>query len=107
MADGIPTAEVARRLGTTAPTVRVLLERGELEGKKVRRGSRFAWKVDRSSLEAYEAQHGRFVRSRRGGTSRIGDLEDQLASLSQMVASSMDSGTSAPMQDERDALRAQ
>jgi excisionase family DNA binding protein len=78
--DGLPVAEAARRLRTTPPTVRALLSSGQLQGHKVPRGTRFAWRVDELSLQRYEAENGKFTR-KPVGTGRLTELERQVAAL--------------------------
>jgi len=79
MSDTVLTGEAAARLGTTAPTVRSLIERGLLTGRQEQRGARFVWLVEVSSIDAYLREHGEFTRRR--GQSRLGKLEAEVTAL--------------------------
>jgi excisionase family DNA binding protein len=106
--DGVSTKETARRLGTTPPTVRALLENGELQAVKVPRGSRFAWLVNELSIASYLAQNGQFTGGRRVHKSRIASLEHELAAVRAAIgraAAPVDLELET-LQRERDDLRA-
>jgi len=53
MAQMIPTAEAADRLGVTRRQVNYLLQTGSLKGKQL---SRRFWVVDSKSVDAYQQQ---------------------------------------------------
>jgi excisionase family DNA binding protein len=73
------TAEVAVALGTTAPTVRSLLERGVLKGRKERKRRGFSWRVDRQSVRSYLDEHGEF--RRRPRQARVGKREGDVDAI--------------------------
>lgn len=60
MATLLTTAEAASRLGTSGPTVRQLIAKGELVAERRPRGSRFGWLIASESLEVFLATHGRY-----------------------------------------------
>jgi excisionase family DNA binding protein len=115
MPASVTTSEAARRLGTTKPTVRVLLEKGQLSGTRLPRGSRFNWRIDEDSLERFLAECGRYDSRRAARTSRLGKIEVELAFLRQAVRGqgaeagvlSNHQGPVDEIQRERDDLRAQ
>jgi hypothetical protein len=108
MSDTLTTGQVAGELGTTAPTVRSLLERGLLTGRQEHRGTRFVWLVDASSVRTYLAKHGEF--SRRPRQSRLGKLEDEVAALAAVINTTnrreAPSTSRTAVERERDDLRA-
>ncbi len=103
----VSTAEAARLLNTTPPTIRTLLLRGELKGRRVTRGSRFAWLVDEASIAAHIASHGRFRGTRRPTAARIAALEHEVAALKTAIGcDASPSNTINRLGTERDDLRA-
>jgi uncharacterized membrane protein (UPF0182 family) len=58
-ADDLTVLEAAEALGTTPQTVRALLRKGELRGRKRAWGSRYVWVPSREGVEAFLAEHGR------------------------------------------------
>lgn len=108
MADVVSTAEAARRLKTTPPTVRALLARGELTGQRVPRGTRFAWLADEASIASYVASHGEFGAPRRSSAAaRVTALEQEITRLRALIeGEDSPSGALARLQSERDDLRA-
>lgn len=108
VSDTLTTGQAARELGTTPPTVRSLLERGLLAGRQERRGTRFVWLVDASSVRTYLAKHGEF--SRRPRESRLAKLETEVAVLAAAMNSPNRAGAPSTSQKaverERDDLRA-
>lgn len=107
MSDDISTADAARRLNTTPPTVRRLLERGDLTGRQEARGGRFSWRVSEASLEKYLDAHGPFA-GRRRGASRLGELEDEVRQLRDLLSGTgARPGRAATSQQELDDLRAE
>lgn len=75
----LSTGEAAARLDVSAPTVRSLLRAGELSGRTVERGGRFAWRISTSSVDSYIRDRDR----REGGRSRttVAQLSAQLDEL--------------------------
>ncbi len=110
--DGISTAKAAVRLGTTPPTVRRLLESGDLAGERLPRGGRFCWSVDSASVDSYLAQHGEFPGTRSGprGNSPIAQevrrLSEEMAALRSLLPPESAEGHLQTLQSERDDLRA-
>lgn len=107
MAD-MSTKEAADRLHTSSPTVLALLRAKELAGFKEPRGSRFAWRVEVSSVDAYLAAHGPFPGVRRANRARLADIEKEIAALRSLVEAGLpaDAGLDR-LQEDRDDLRAQ
>ena len=62
----LTVAEAAERLGTSPQTVRSLLRKGELSGRKRDWGSRYVWVVSREGLDEFLAAYGRLDGRRRG-----------------------------------------
>jgi excisionase family DNA binding protein len=81
----LSTGEAAARLDVSAPTVRSLLRAGELSGRTVERGGRFAWRISESSVDSYIRDRGR----REGNRSRttVAKLSAQLDELRREVRS--------------------
>lgn len=59
-ADWISAPVVAQRLGTTPPTVRKLIENGDLVGTAEQHGQRLRWLADPKDVERYLDDHGPF-----------------------------------------------
>jgi excisionase family DNA binding protein len=108
VADTISTSEAARRLHTSDPTVRVLLDTKELAGFKEVLGKRFVWRVEADSVEAYLAANGPFPGVRRASKGRMAHVEKEIASLRSLVEAALpaEAGLSR-LQEDRDDLRAQ
>lgn len=114
MQDRISTAEAARRLGTTPPTIRRLLEEEKLRGSREQRGSRFRWLIDEQSVTAYLSKHGKFPgrSGPRGGASiesKLAELSEQVDALERVVSPTPHPGGGrvADLEAERDDLRAE
>jgi hypothetical protein len=105
MTDGVSTAEAARLLSTTPPTVRGLLESGDLHGRKINRGSRFAWVIEEGSIHRYIAEHGKFTGERRAAKSRVAELEHEVAAIRSVIDADAPPARGST-QRERDDLRA-
>jgi hypothetical protein len=76
MSDEVFTGEAARRLGTTRPTVRSMLVRGDLSGRKERHGSRDYWLVRSTGIDRYLDLHGKVDdRRKRAAGGRRDDVE--------------------------------
>jgi hypothetical protein len=105
--DVVSTVHAARQLKTTPPTVRALLARGDLKGRRVPRGSRFAWLVDASSIASYIATHGQFQGGRRSSSdSRMAVLERDVAALRTLIeGDDSPPAALAHLTSERDDLR--
>ena len=56
--DGLTTREAARRLGSTPPTVRRLLDAGLIQGDRLGDDRKFRWVISRSSLDEFIEQFG-------------------------------------------------
>ena len=104
------TGEAADRLGTSKPTVRILIDKGLLRATKQPRGSRFVWRVEERSLDAFLVDHGRYEGRSRSRPSRVTRIEAELSTLREVVHA-LDP-TAVPnavdaIGRERDELRAQ
>lgn len=112
MEDGISTADAATRLGTTPPTVRRLLENGDLEGQRVPRGNRFSWSISRKSVDSYLAEHGKFPGTRSGPRGnppierQVVRLSEEVVALRSLLPTDLTEGHFQALQNERDDLRA-
>lgn len=103
----ISTAQAAELLGASLPTVRTLLTNQTLVGRQVPRRSRFAWRVDRASVEAHLATHGRYDQGPRDKRARLDRLEAEVASLRGLhEAGPAKTSPPADLLAERDDLRA-
>jgi excisionase family DNA binding protein len=111
MTDDMTVAEAAEALGTSPQTVRALLRRRELEGRKLPRGRRHVWIPSRKGVDAFLSQHGR-LGGRRRPRSRLAQLEHAVAQLQQEFArlNRVPTGSAIHGSDavgvERDELRA-
>lgn len=103
MSDVISTAEAAQLLETTPPTIRVLIDRGELRGTQVPRGSRFSWAIERSSVVSYLRDNGPYQGKR--SLSFRESLECRVADLESALLKERGLGANSPR--EVDDLRAQ
>ena len=65
MGDDLTVAEAADALGTSPQTVRSLLRKGELDGRRRQWGSRFVWDVSRAGVDEFLAEYGRLDGRRR------------------------------------------
>ena len=63
--DDLTVAEAAEALGTSPQTVRALLRKGELRGRKRPWGSRYVWVPSRAGVEDFLSEHGRLDGQRR------------------------------------------
>ncbi len=108
MADTVRPGEAARLLGTTPPTVRLMLERGVLSGRQDQHGTRLWWVVDTSSIDAYLSAHGSF--KRQTSKSRLEAIEEELVALRETIAApgqgKISSSEAVRVERERDDLRA-
>lgn len=105
--DDVSTAEAARRLTTTPPTIRGLLASGELSGRKVARGTRFAWLIDEASVERYRRRHGPFSRRKRASSPTLLEVAAEVRALREAFERDPARlGGTASTQRERDDLRA-
>jgi uncharacterized protein len=65
MRGDLTVAEAADALGTSAQTVRTLLRKGELLGRKQAWGARYVWVVSQDGLDTFLAEFGRLDGRRR------------------------------------------
>ena len=65
--DDLTVIEAAEALGTSPQTVRTLLRKGELPGRKRPWGSRYVWVPSRQGVDAFLSQNGRLDGQRRKG----------------------------------------
>jgi excisionase family DNA binding protein len=111
MSDPATTGEAARRLGTSTPTVRALIEKGLLSATREQRGERFRWLIDDSSLQEYLDLHGRFDGHRRAGTGQLAAMEAELSVIRRAVAMGSreypPEDPSVEVERERDHLRSE
>src|SRR4026209_364042 len=72
--DDLTVAEAADALGTSAQTVRTLLRKGELRGRKQAWGTRYVWVPSLKGVDEFLAQHGRLDGRRRHRSGRVATL---------------------------------
>src|ERR687891_2879905 len=63
--DDLTVAEAAEALGTSPQSVRALLRKGELRGRKRPWGKRFVWVPSREGVDEFLSQNGRLEGRRR------------------------------------------
>jgi excisionase family DNA binding protein len=76
MVDDLTVDEAADALGTTPQTVRTLLRKGELRGRREPWGSRFVWVPSRKGVDEFLSENGRLDGRRRrqaGSLAGVGD----------------------------------
>ena len=78
-------ADAAAALGTSPQTVRALLRNGELDGRRVPRGTRDVWVPSRKGVDAFLSRHGR-LDGRRRPRSRLAQLEHSVAQIQRQLA---------------------
>src|SRR5438874_13289112 len=108
MAD-VGTNEAMRRLNTTAPTIRKLVDRSALKGRKEERGKRFVWRIDERSIDRYLKENGPFDRRQSAKLARLDQLEHEVTSLREAVSAvgiALPPPEAAARERERDDLRA-
>src|SRR6185503_3074208 len=81
MADDLTVDEAADALGTTPQTVRTLLRKGQLHGRKQPWGSRFIWVPSRKGVEEFLSQNGRLDGRRRRHLGSVATLDDPFEAL--------------------------
>jgi uncharacterized membrane protein (UPF0182 family) len=74
MSDDVTVTEAAEALGTSPQTVRTLLRKGELRGRKQAWGSRYVWVPSQKGVDEFLSQHGRLDGRRRRRRSTIARL---------------------------------
>jgi uncharacterized membrane protein (UPF0182 family) len=79
--DDLTVAEAARALGTTPQTVRTLLRKGELRGRKEPWGNRFVWVPSRQGIDEFLSQHGRLDGRRRRHSSTAAALDETAGAI--------------------------
>ena len=109
MAGHLTTAEAARRLDVSKPTVRALLGAGSLRGLQVPHGSRSYWQVEEESVTELLVSGPHQRRQTRAPT-RLERVEAEVTALRQTVDSLAGWTTPAPgnptsSERERDKLR--
>lgn len=65
--DDLTVPEAAAALGTSPQTVRALLRKGELRGRKTPWGNRYVWVASQQSVDEFISEHGRLDGHRRNG----------------------------------------
>lgn len=109
----ISTAEAAKQLGTSEPTVRRMLESRELRGEREKVGNKFRWRIDPASVARFLASNGKFSGGRRKRPNRLTDVERRLNGLIERVNELTSEGAATVGQqpnrtlEERDDLRAE
>jgi excisionase family DNA binding protein len=108
VSDPISTQEAGDLLGASKPTVRALIEKGQLSAAREERASRFVWRVDRRSVDRYLSEHGRLDGRRRARLSPLKRIEAEL-SLVRATVEARAPGSLAEnnLERERDDLRAE
>src|SRR6188508_3586583 len=69
MRDDLTVAEAAEAIGTSPQTVRALLRKGELRGRRQALGKRFVWVPSRRGVDEFLSQYGRLEGRRRSRAS--------------------------------------
>ena len=69
--DDLTVAEAAEALGTSAQTVRTLLRKGELRGRRQPWGTRYVWIASRGGVEEFLSRFGRLDGHRRPRRRRV------------------------------------
>jgi uncharacterized membrane protein (UPF0182 family) len=73
--------EAADALGTSPQTVRALLRKGELPGRKRPWGTRYVWVVSREGVDDFLSDHGRLDGRRRLRQPRVTRLEEAVSDV--------------------------
>ena len=76
MRDDLTVTEAADALGTSPQTVRTLLRKGELRGRKRAWGARYVWVPSREGVDEFLSQHGRLDGRRRRRPPHLAPLEE-------------------------------
>jgi uncharacterized membrane protein (UPF0182 family) len=76
MQDDLTVDEAADALGTTPQTVRTLLRKGELHGRKQPWGTRFVWVASREGIDEFLSQNGRLDGRRRRPPDTVAGLDE-------------------------------
>src|SRR3954453_14999076 len=79
--DDLTVDEAADALGTTPQTVRTLLRKGELHGRKQPWGSRFVWVPSREGIDEFLSQNGRLDGRRRRHLGSVAGLEERVGAV--------------------------
>jgi uncharacterized membrane protein (UPF0182 family) len=90
MVDDLTVAEAADALGTTPQTVRTLLRKGELRGRKQPWGNRFIWVPSRKGVDEFLSQNGRLDGRRRGQSSTATALEETAEAIKDATTAPVD-----------------
>src|SRR5262245_48577247 len=76
MSDDLTVAEAAEAIGASPQTIRALLRKGELRGRRQALGKRFIWVPSRSGVDEFLSQYGRLEGRRRSPATQVqGDKE--------------------------------
>ena len=81
MADDLTVEDAADALGTTPQTVRTLLRKGELRGRKQPWGSRFVWVPSRKGVAEFLSQYGRLDGRRRRHPGSVASLDETVGAV--------------------------
>ncbi len=76
MQDDLTVTEAAEALGTSRQTVRALLRKGELHGRKQAWGNRYVWVLSRRGVDEFLSQYGRLDGRRRSQPSQGKRVEE-------------------------------
>jgi uncharacterized membrane protein (UPF0182 family) len=76
MRDDLTVAEAAEAIGTSPQTIRTLLRKGELRGRKQPKGKRFVWVPSRRGVDEFLSQYGRLEGRRRSRGSQAPQAEE-------------------------------
>jgi uncharacterized protein len=101
MPDDLTVDEAADALGTTPQTVRTLLRKGELRGRKQPWGSRFVWVPSQKGVDEFLSQNGRLDGRRRRPLGSVAVLHETVGPVTLATASQAPPIGSAgsPLQD--------
>jgi uncharacterized protein len=81
MRDDLTVTEAADALGTSPQTVRTLLRKGELRGRKRAWGTRYVWVPSRKGVDEFLSRHGRLDGRRRGRPRRVAGPEEPVGTV--------------------------
>ncbi len=81
MVDDLTVDEAADALGTTPQTVRTLLRKGELRGRKEPWGSRFVWVPSRKGVDEFLSENGRLDGRRRRHPGSVAGVDDTVGAV--------------------------
>jgi uncharacterized protein len=94
--DALTVAEAATALGTSPQTVRTLLRKGELRGRKRPVGARYVWEVSGEGVDEFLSTFGRFDGGRRSKSATRAEQRDRTASSTDLAEAPSGEGHEPP-----------